>query len=167
MPVRLRLSDGAVQPHEGDGWPRVHARLAELMAQRQRDWQQYRAQRAQPLSPRAGDDPKPWRGYMVELRDRFNDEEHRFVGMVLQARDVDFMEDEDGVRDLVGMLGDREMGADRALIVSPDSARLSRVLAKALTQREEDSCRGSLLAVLATAEEFVRLEEAAARCGLQ
>ena len=167
VPVRVRLADGAVQAYEGEGWSNAHARLAELVVQRDGAWQAYRTQRAHPLLPPDGDDTKAWREYMIELRERLGDDEHPFAGMVLQARHADFMDDEGGARDLVGMLGNADMGVDRAVFVSPHGERLARVLASALKEKAAASCRGSQLALLATAEDFAKVEQAAAPCGLQ
>lgn len=167
--LRVRLIDGEVLPHEGDGWDRATKRVAALDAKRQQRWQQKRALRSRPLLPPAGNDYDEWRAYMVELRERLNEATGTRTGGLVLPAPGDSGRGVDGERGITIFLDEyvdaRAYATEAYVFVSPSSEALADLLARHLSSKDVDAMKGAVIHFVGTPEQGKRVEVAAVRSG--
>ncbi|TDK21053.1 hypothetical protein E2F46_15245 [Luteimonas aestuarii] len=169
VPVRVRLADGTVLPHEGRAWTDALARVEAQDGERQRRWQGKRKLRSQPLLPPRGQDHDAWRAYMVELRERLNDTTGlRHGGLVLAppGSRVAGFDSVDSMRMFLDESVDNRLRAAEAyLLVSPSSEAVADALVDYLQSKRAGTMAGVVIRFVGTPSDAVRVEAAAAKPG--
>jgi len=167
IPVRLRLSDGAVMPVRGPEWQAAVAKADKLEAERMAAWETLRQLRASPLKAPATKETRAWRRYMFELRDRISSEDEMMGGMVLAAKGEERgYFDAKSISLWVQALDPREeYGNKSGIFASPESAPLADVLSKALRGRKKKSLEGVHIVFVGSPEDGQRVAAAAQSTG--
>lgn len=168
VPLRISAEDGSVMEQDSVTWTAAIQRVEKLEERRRTDWAMVREARAKPLPMPAGNDPKAWRKYIVELRERLSDygNDKAYCGITLLQEDGEFT-DADSVSLQIHQMADPMFKeADQCVFASPKTDKLSAVLAQALSENAPDSMQGDTIAFVVTPEDHALIEPAAQRTGV-
>ena len=167
VPVRIRLSDGAVVPPSGKAWDAALAIANRLEAERLAAWDALRKLRSSPVSAPTTKDTRAWRTYMFEIRDRVATDQERMGGFLLAApgQDSGFHDAKSIAREIEDYDAAEPFADKGILFASPTSARLADVLVKALNARDADSMKGLRIVFLGAAADGARVANAAKPTG--